>query len=213
MPIEATRKRSVQAVADELTVFMDDYYDRFIGVLSALNRTPLSDMLRVLDGLMQRGSTLWLLGNGGSAGISNHAACDLTKGPRGAGTQGLRCLSLSSNVPMLSALANDLGYERIFAEQLAYYAQPGDAVLLVSSSGNSPSIVEACKYANQVGLTTLAFVGFQGGRLKDLAQHCLWVPSDNYGIVEDTHQSLVHVLTQFLQKCQRTPTSDPRALR
>jgi D-sedoheptulose 7-phosphate isomerase len=207
MPIEASLERALPLVPDELTAFMDDYYERFIRVLSSLDRSPLSDMLRVLDELMARESTLWLLGNGGSAGISNHAACDLTKGPRGAGAPGLRCLSLASNVPMLSALGNDLGYERIFAEQLAYYARPGDAVLLVSSSGNSPSIIEACTYANQSGLTTLAFVGFRGGRLKELAQHCVWVPSDNYGIVEDTHQSLVHVLTQFLQQRQRKPVS------
>jgi D-sedoheptulose 7-phosphate isomerase len=212
MPTEPARIRAVPPATNELGAFVDDYYARFIQVLSSLDRAPLSDMLQVLDGLVTRGATLWLLGNGGSAGISNHAACDLTKGPRSAGAPGLRCISLSSNVPMLSAIGNDLGYERVFAEQLSYYARPGDAVLLVSSSGNSPSIIEACKYANQAGLTTLAFVGFQGGKLRSLAQYCLWVPSDNYGIVEDTHQSLVHVLTQFLEQRQRTPVSDARAL-
>lgn len=187
------------AVSDPFAEFVSDYYRRFIGVLSSFDRSPLVEVLSVLDGLIERASTLWLIGNGGSAAISNHSACDLTKGSRVGRGPYLRCLSLAANVPMLSALGNDLGYEHVFSEQLACYARPGDAVLLVSSGGNSPSIIEACSYANRVGLTTLAFVGFSGGRLKELARHSVWVPSDNYGIVEDTHQSLVHVLTQYLR--------------
>lgn len=200
MPTEARQVRPAPAFADEFEAFVDDYYQRFIDVLRKLDRAPLADMLTVLNDVIATGSTLWAVGNGGSAAISNHSACDLTKGARAHDARGLRCLSLSSNAPMLTALSNDLGYERVFAEQLAYYARGGDAVLLVSSSGNSPSIIEACSYANRMGLPTLALVGFQGGRLKELARHCLWVPSDNYGIVEDTHQSLVHVLTQYLQR-------------
>jgi D-sedoheptulose 7-phosphate isomerase len=69
----------------------------------------------------------------------------------------------------------------------------------VSSSGNSPNVVEACKYANEVGVPTIAFVGFKGGKLKDMAKHVVWIPIENYGIVEDTHQSLIHVLTQYLR--------------
>jgi D-sedoheptulose 7-phosphate isomerase len=100
---------------------------------------------------------------------------------------------------MLTALANDIGYERVFSEQLKYYLKEGDAVLLVSSSGNSPNVVEACRYANERGVPTIAFVGFKGGKLAELAKHVVWVPIENYGIVEDTHQSLIHVLTQFIK--------------
>ncbi len=210
MPTEAGRVRALSP-PHEFEAFVDGYYERFIAALRSFDRTPLVDMLRVLDGLIQSRGTLWSIGNGGSAAISNHSACDLTKSPGDTGAHGLRCLSLAANVPMLSALGNDLGYEHIFSQQLAYYAKPGDAVLLVSSSGNSPSIVAACDYANGVGLPTLGLAGFGGGRLKELARHCLWVPSDNYGIVEDTHQSLVHVLTQYLQQRPRVAAAGRRA--
>ncbi len=212
MPAEPQRVRAVPAIDDPFSEFVTDYYRRFISTLSTFDRAPLRDMLGVLDRVIERGATLWLVGNGGSAAISNHAACDLTKGPRAARNHGLRCLSLASNVPMLSALGNDLGYEHVFSQQLAYYAEPSDAVLLVSSGGDSPSIIEACNYANRHGISSLAFVGFSGGRLKDLAQHCVWVPSDNYGIVEDTHQSLVHVLTQYLLRRNTAGGTDVRSL-
>ena len=82
--------------------------------------------------------------------------------------------------------------------QLKYYLTDRDAVLLVSSSGNSPNVVEACRHANDRGVPTIAFVGFKGGKLADLARHVVHVPIENYGIVEDTHQSLIHVLTQYM---------------
>ena len=100
---------------------------------------------------------------------------------------------------MLTALANDFSYEDSYWRQLAYYLKPGDAVLLVSSSGNSPNVVEACRHARQRGITTIAFVGFEGGKLRELADHTVWIPVDNYGMAEDTHQSLMHVLTQYLR--------------
>jgi phosphoheptose isomerase len=100
---------------------------------------------------------------------------------------------------MVTALGNDLGYDQIFRQQLMYYLQPEDAVLLVSSSGDSPNVVAACRYAKERDIPTIAFVGFKGGELARLADHVVWIPIENYGIVEDTHQSLMHVLTQYLQ--------------
>jgi phosphoheptose isomerase len=87
----------------------------------------------------------------------------------------------------------------VFSEQLKYYLTENDAVLLVSSSGNSPNVVAACQYANERGVPTIAFVGFKGGKLAELAKHVIWIPIENYGIVEDSHQSLIHVLTQYLR--------------
>jgi len=100
---------------------------------------------------------------------------------------------------MITAIGNDISYDEIFRQQLVYYLQPGDALLLVSSSGNSPNVVNACKYAKERGAPTIAFVGFKGGELKRLADCVIHVEIDNYGIAEDTHQSLMHVLTQFLK--------------
>jgi phosphoheptose isomerase len=153
----------------------------------------------VLDDVIRRGATLWVAGNGGSAAVSNHAACDLTKWTLVEGARPLRCMSLSCNAPMLTALANDLGYDEVFSKQLSYHAKPGDALLAVSSSGNASNLIRACEFANAAGMTTVAFVGFDGGALKKVARHSVWIPVANYGIVEDSHQSLVHVLAQYLR--------------
>ena len=99
---------------------------------------------------------------------------------------------------MLTALGNDISYEAVFSEQLKYYLGKNDALLLVSSSGNSPNVVAACEYANLIGVPTIAFVGFKGGKLKDIARHSVWIPVDNYGMAEDAHQSLMHVTTQYI---------------
>ena len=183
----------------EFQQFVADYYRRFADVLQTFDKSALEPVLRVFEDVAARQGTLWVAGNGGSAAISDHTVCDATKGTFVEGQPPIRSVSLTSNVPMLTALANDIAYDDVFSKQLEYYFKPGDAVLLVSSSGNSPNVVKACEYANARGLATIAFVGFRGGRLKEIAKHVVWIPVDNYGIAEDTHQSLMHVLTQYLR--------------
>jgi phosphoheptose isomerase len=178
--------------------FVDDYYRRFVEVLETFDRAPMAGVLATLERVRDGGGTIWVAGNGGSAAIADHAVCDATKGTHVEGQPPLRMISLNSNVAMLTALSNDIGYEDVYRRQLDYYLKPNDAVLLVSSSGNSPNVVEACRYARDRGIPTIAFVGFGGGALRELADHVVWVPVDNYGIAEDTHQSLVHVITQYL---------------
>lgn len=182
----------------DFTDFVDDYYRRFADVLATFDRAPMQGVLEVLEGVRDSGGTVWVAGNGGSAAIADHTVCDATKGTHVDGQPPLRTISLNSNVAMLTALSNDIGYEDVYRCQLAYYLKQNDAVLLVSSSGNSPNVVEACRYALDRGAATIAFVGFGGGALRELAEHVVWVPIDNYGIVEDTHQSLIHVITQYL---------------
>jgi phosphoheptose isomerase len=179
--------------------FVQSYYERFAATLLGFDKSALADVLQVFDAVSARRGTIYVAGNGGSAAIADHTVCDTTKGTHIDGKPAVRSISLSSNGPMLTALANDLAYERVFSEQLKYYLTSDDAVLLVSSSGNSPNVVEACKYANERGVPTIAFVGFGGGTLAKLAKHVVWIKVDNYGIVEDTHQSLIHVLTQFMK--------------
>ncbi len=183
----------------EFKDFVDDYYARFVQALQSFDRAPLQGVLAVIDQVMAADGVVWVAGNGGSAAISNHAVCDLTKWTHVEGQATLSCHSLASNMPMVTALGNDIGYEDVFRRQLHYYLRPKDAVLLVSSSGNSPNVVNACTYANERNVPTIAFVGFKGGKLKELATHCVWVPVENYGIVEDAHQSLMHVLTQYIR--------------
>jgi phosphoheptose isomerase len=183
----------------EFRAYARDYYRRFREVIEALDTAPLEGVLALFERVRDGGGTIWVAGNGGSAAISDHLVCDTTKWTYVEGRPPIRSLSLASNGPMLTALGNDLGYAEVFRQQLAYYLRPEDAVLLISSSGSSPNVVQACRYAKERGVPTIAFVGFDGGELRKLADHVVWVPVDNYGMAEDTHQSVMHCLTQYLR--------------
>ena len=183
----------------EVRTFIDDYYRRFAEALTSFDRGALEKVAEIFDGVGSRGGTLWIAGNGGSAAISDHTTCDTTKGTHVDGHPPIKSVSLASNGPMLTAIGNDISYDEVFRQQLKYYLGKDDAVLVVSSSGNSPNVVNACQYAKDFGVPTIAFVGFGGGKLKDLADVAVHVPVDNYGIAEDTHQSFMHVITQYLK--------------
>jgi len=184
----------------EFQHFIEDYYERFVQAIRGFDKLPLSGVLEEVDRVVASGGTLWVAGNGGSAAISNHTTCDMTKGTHVDGHPVIRCQSLVANVPLVTAIANDISYDEVFSRQVEYYLEPNDALLLVSSSGNSPNVVRACQAANGRGIPTIAFVGFRGGRLKEIAKHTVWVPVDNYGIVEDIHQSLIHAVSQFIKQ-------------
>jgi phosphoheptose isomerase len=183
----------------EFDQFVKAYYERFASTLLNFDKGPLAGVLSVFEQVRSRGGTIWVAGNGGSAAIADHTVCDTSKGTYLDGKLPLRSVSLASNGPMLTALGNDISFERVFSEQLKYYLGKDDAVLLVSSSGNSPNVLDACRYANEQGVPTIAFVGFKGGKLGEMAKHVVWIPIENYGIVEDAHQSIIHLLTQYLK--------------
>ncbi len=180
--------------------FVNDYYQKFVDVINNFDKSSLPLVLDIFTGVANAGGTIWVAGNGGSAAISDHAVCDTTKLTYVDGKPPVKSISLASNGPMLTALANDFAYEDVFSKQLEYYLEPEDAVLLVSSSGNSPNVVKACEYANSKGVPTIAFTGFAGGKLKELAQVSVWIPVENYGMTEDIHQSLMHLITQYISK-------------
>jgi phosphoheptose isomerase len=185
--------------SDNFEQFISDYYRRFADVLLAFDKGPMCEVLEVFDRVMAAGGIVWVAGNGGSAAIADHTVCDCSKGTHVESQAPLRTISLASNVPLLTAIGNDISYDAVFSEPLKYYLTDKDALLVVSSSGNSPNVVKACEYANARGVPTVAFVGFRGGRLKEIADHVVHVEIENYGIVEDTHQSLIHVMTQYMK--------------
>lgn len=182
----------------DFDAFASDYYTRFSEALLSFDKSSLSEVLAVFDGVIARGGTVWVGGNGGSAAIADHTVCDCSKGTHKPGNPPFRTISLASNVPMLTALANDISYDDVFSEQLKYYLTDKDALLVVSSSGNSPNVVKACEYAKAQGVPTIAFVGFKGGKLAEIADTVVHIAVENYGIVEDTHQSLIHMITQYM---------------
>lgn len=183
---------------DNFDTFITSYYADFAQAMLDFDKTELPAILAVFDKVRAAGGTVWIAGNGGSAGIANHTVCDFSKGTHVDGQPPFRMQSLSANAPMMTALGNDIGYDFVFSEQLKFYLQPHDAVLVVSSSGNSANVVNACEYANEQGVPTIAFVGFKGGRLAEVAKHVVHVDVQNYGIVEDAHQSIIHAMTQYM---------------
>jgi D-sedoheptulose 7-phosphate isomerase len=193
---------------DDFDQFVSDYHDRLIRGLRSVDRVALAGVLEVFLGVAERGTTLYVAGNGGSASLSDHAACDLAKGTHADGHPPLRAVSLASNAAMITAIANDVAYDMVYRRQLEIYLRDGDAVLFVSASGSSPNVVEACRYANKRGVATIAFVGFAGGELARIAGHVVHVPIHDYGVAEDVHQGLMHVLSQYVARARRAPRQD-----
>ncbi len=162
-----------------------------------LRRVPTDELEAVVTEIRQAwasGHRVFLLGNGGSAATASHLVCDLAKGTAAPGRPRLKAMAFTDNVPLLTAYGNDLSYDRVFAEQLANFVQPGDVVVAISGSGNSPNVLAAVELANQAGATTIGLTGFRGGKLKGLVQRCVVVPSDNMQQIEDAHMVIGHAI-------------------
>jgi D-sedoheptulose 7-phosphate isomerase len=152
--------------------------------------------------------TIYLFGNGGSAALASHMACDLGKGTVNGSKKRFRVMSLTSNEAMMTAWANDSNYHDIFAEQLANFVAPGDVAFAISCSGNSANVLNALRVARQSRATTLGLAGFQGGKMKELCDQCLIVPSDNMQIIEDLHLCAAHaVFTAVRRKVCHTSSA------
>jgi len=183
--------------------FASQYYDDLVDTLRRLDRGALDAVLEVLLEVAARESTLWIAGNGGSAALADHTACEISKGTHADAHPPIRAVSLSANGATLTAIANDVAYDQVFRRQLEIYLREGDAVLLISTSGTSPNVVEAARYARKREVPTIAFVGYRGGELARLADHVVHADVDNCGIAEDVLQSVMHVLTQYVERDRR----------
>jgi phosphoheptose isomerase len=137
-------------------------------------------------------------GNGGSAAIADHLLCDWVKGTYTPSQPAIYVHSLVSNAALLTAVANDFSYEESFARQLEMQGQPGDLLCTISSSGNSPNILAVMRRASALGIKTIAFTGFSGGEASRMADISIHVAANNYGVVEDCHQSLMHNIAQYV---------------
>lgn len=195
MPANDFPDTRIDGVHDYLTLYMD----RVLQAATAVDRNALERAAAMLSALFSRGAVLYVCGNGGSAAISNHMTCDVLKGVRADTALTPRIISLSTQIELITAIANDIDYADVFAYQLRCLAKPGDGLLTISSSGNSENVVRALEWAVQNGLDTIAMTGFSGGRAAGLAAVNLHAPCRNYGVVEDVHQSLMHILAQYLR--------------
>jgi phosphoheptose isomerase len=166
----------------------------------SVNLAALERAAGILQAAYGAGKRVFACGNGGSAAISNHMACDHSKGIATDTRLSPGVISLSANVELITAIANDMSYEEIFVFQLSKLARPGDVLIAVSSSGNSPNILAALSWAKRNNVLSIGMSGFSGGRLREGADISLHVEIENYGVVEDLHQGLMHVLAQYIRQ-------------
>jgi D-sedoheptulose 7-phosphate isomerase len=189
---------------DEVKFPVQPIVSEYVAALNALAETSfmnsMNRVLHVLNSARDHGATIYIAGNGGSASTASHWVNDLGKATKSNDRAPIRVMSLSDNVSWLTALANDEGYDRVFSGQLENFAKPGDVLVLISASGNSPNLLRAAELAKARSVSTVALLGFDGGALKDMVDEYLLIPSKKgaYGLVESGHSILCHILTACL---------------
>lgn len=184
----------------EVKPSIDTYFDRLHAAVDAVDRPSVDRFVDLLFEAYQRGRTVFIVGNGGSAANASHFCQDLSKGTsmRRSGVRRLRALSLVDNGSWITALGNDEGYEMVFVQQLLTFAAAGDLLVIISGSGNSPNVLRAAEWARTHGVAVIALSGFDGGRLHGLADHIVHVPWADMGIVESVHLAVFHYAIERL---------------
>lgn len=170
------------------------YFELLSSTIRNLPFDQIEQIAEILLCAYEQQRTIFIFGNGGSAALASHFACDLGKGAVNGSGKRFRVMALTDNVPLMTAWANDVHYEDIFSEQLANFAGPGDVAFAISGSGNSPNVLKALRTAREAGSVTTGLTGFSGGRMVSLCDACIVVPCDNMQIIEDLHLCVAHSL-------------------
>jgi phosphoheptose isomerase len=196
------------AVPYESAAMYFSTYAEEVGRAAATVESPaVAHAAAILLDAYTRGATVFSCGNGGSASIANHLQCDHTKNVSKSTDLSPRVMSLSVNVEVLTAIANDHAYEHVFTHQLRSQSRPGDVLVAVSSSGRSANIVTALRWAREHGLSTISLTGFDGGEARTIADVSIHVDCTNYGVTEDLHQAIMHALAQYIRQSRMTPAA------
>jgi D-sedoheptulose 7-phosphate isomerase len=195
---EDPRRLNRQFDLESIGAHVKGYTDTLSSALLSIDWHQLELVVAEIQSVRMRGARLWVAGNGGSAAIADHLLCDWVKGTFNASQRPIHVHSLVANTALLTACANDFGYDVSFERQIEMQAQAGDVLICISSSGNSANILAALHKASLMGLKTIAFTGFSGGESAKLADINLHVAAHNYGVVEDCHQILMHNIAQFI---------------
>ena len=189
--------------------FIRGYLAELDSTLRALPQGQVADLIDAIRDVRDRDAQIFVVGNGGSAATASHFAVDLGKGASLGAERRFRVLSLTDNVPWITALGNDLSYADVFVEQLKNYARPGDLLLAFSGSGNSENVLRAVRYANSIGCRTIGLAGYAGGRLREEAQECLVVSADHMGRIEDGHFVIQHLVVYYFMSTMQAETAVP----
>lgn len=179
-----------------------EYFNRVYAACNSLRLEENQKLIQILEYAYYYSKHIFFFGNGGSGATASHFCEDLGKGTLNGkkDIKRFRTISLTDNTPYILALANDEGYESIFVEQLRNLADPGDVAIGISGSGNSPNVLRAIDYANKHDMITVGMTGYNGGRLKKIAQYCLHIPVDDMGITECVHSIIAHYITDYFRE-------------
>lgn len=179
---------------------VESYLIEMKETIDSLPREPINTVISILQQARLNGRQVFIMGNGGSASTASHFVCDLAKRTRQAGWPHFRVIGLTDNMAIFSAYANDDGYENVFAHQLDNLLRPGDIVIGISGSGNSPNVIKGIELAKERGAITIGFTGMTGGKLRSLAQVAIHIPNKRIEQVEDIHLMLEHMICDTLAR-------------
>jgi len=180
--------------------YVDSYFIEIGEAAASVSRQKMELAADILTKAYTEGRVVYSCGNGGSAAIANHLVCDHCKLVRSDTDLMSRIVSLSTTIEMITAIGNDISFDEIFVYQLRTLARPGDVLITISSSGDSENIVRAALWAKENNISVISMTGFSGGRSSKIADVSLHVEADNYGVIEDVHQSLMHILAQYVRQ-------------
>jgi D-sedoheptulose 7-phosphate isomerase len=194
----------------DVNAFARDYFAGLKTVIDRVDIAQVGAFVQELERAYNEDRQIFIVGNGGSAGTASHMACDLAKTVLGKKPdrkkRRFRVMSMTDNVPLITALGNDFGYEHVFTEQLILFARRGDLLVVITGSGNSPNIINAVKMAREMGMRNAGMLGFDGGQTLPLLDAPVLIPDFSYGFVEDLHMVLDHLATAFF--CRQFAASE-----
>ena len=179
---------------------IDGYIKRLQSVMDGLDRKQIDDVVSVLLKAYENGFCIYIFGNGGSAATASHFVCDFNKGVCYELEKKFRFVCLSDNVPTVTAIANDCGYEYIFEKQLEGKLEKGDVVFAISGSGNSKNVIRAVEYAKSCGNEVISLTGYDGGKLLKLSDHPIHVNVNDMQLAEDVHMMLDHLISSIIAR-------------
>ena len=181
--------------------FAEAYLDYLTSVLKTIDAREIGQFIETLLDARERGATIFFIGNGGSTATASHFANDIAIGTNSY-DKPFRAVSLTDSNAIITAVGNDFGFEEIFVRQLRVLGRPGDVVVAISASGNSPNLIRAFDYAKSIGIKTVAITAFDGGKIKQMADEGVHVPTapKEYGPAEDAHMVLDHLVGAYLMR-------------
>jgi D-sedoheptulose 7-phosphate isomerase len=180
--------------------YYKQYSSEFVSVIQTLDFAMVDRIMEQLEAARVEGRKVFVIGNGGSASSASHWTCDFGKGVNVGDNKRFHMVSIVDHLPWVTALGNDISYDDIFVEPLKNLMEAGDLLIGLSVSGNSENIVRAFQYAKENGAKTISLIGNGAGKLSQLSDMTLVIPSGDYGIVEDVHMFVNHVISQFLKR-------------